>query len=69
MPTWRALGPFIAHHEHITLEHLACKDGLVRLVLLVEAARGAAVVDVLLGRGRVRVRVRGRDSGGRRSHG
>ena len=53
MATWRALGPFIAHDEHLALEHLACKDRLVRLVLLVETARGAAVVDVLLGRGRV----------------
>ena len=56
MHAWRALRPLIAHHEHLALEHLPCEDGLVRLVLLVEAACGAAVVDVLLGRGRGRGR-------------
>ena len=40
MHAWRALGPLIAHDEHLALEHLPCEDGLVRLVLGILAAEG-----------------------------
>mmetsp|Transcript_2185 Transcript_2185/g.4232 ORF Transcript_2185/g.4232 Transcript_2185/m.4232 type:complete len:511 (-) Transcript_2185:279-1811(-) len=56
-----ALWPFVAHDHHVALADGPADDRFVRVVLLVEAARRAAVVHVLLARelahGRLRTQV------------